>query len=341
MESATAVRVRTDDRPLWDVVLGVYAYPAVFAAHRLKLFPFLADESRTLAEVCEGLGLERRPAEAMLAACASVGFLERRDGAFALTPLAEDYLLESSPTYFGGYWDLIIDNYDVCTYAGVEKAIRTNQPQVFGGEEVFQSLEDQAALAQAFTRGMHSISMGPGHAWPDALDLSRHRVLLDVGGGSGAHSIGAVTRWPQLKAIVFDIAPVCEVADEFVAQHGLQERIETRSGDMWDDPFPAADVHFYSNILHDWPPEKGRRLSEKSFASLEPGGRIVLHEVLYNDDKTGPFATAGYSMIMLGWATGEQYSRRELSETLAAAGFRDIEVKPTFGYYSIVTATKP
>jgi O-methyltransferase domain/Dimerisation domain len=335
-----AIRPRADDRPLWDVVLGVYAYPAIFAAHRLKLFPFLSSGPRSLAEICESLELRRRPAEAMLAACASVGFLERRDGGFALTPLAEDYLLDTSPTYFGGYWDLVIDNYEVCSYAGIEKALLTDSPQVFGGEEVFQSLEDQAALAQAFTRGMHSISMAPGWAWPEALDLSEHRVLLDVGGGSGAHSIGAATKWPQLQAIVFDIAPVCEVANEFIAEHGLVSQIETRSGDMWEDPFPAADVHFYSNIFHDWPPEKGRFLSEKSFASLEPGGRIVLHEVLYDDDKTGPFATAGYSMVMLGWATGEQYSRAELSETLTAAGFKDIEVKPTFGYYSIVTGTK-
>ena len=44
---------------------------------------------------------------------------------------------------------------------------------------------------------------------------------------------------------------------------------------------------------------------------------------------------------MLGWATGEQYSDSELMRTLADAGFADIEVKPTFGYYSIVTGSKP
>jgi hypothetical protein len=335
------IRPRTDDRPLWDVIFGVFAYPAIFVAHRLKLFPFLAGKPRTLGEICEGLEIKRRPAEAMLAACASVGFLERRDGGFALTPLAEDYLLETSPTYFGGIWDLEIDNYEVFSYTAIERAIRTDSPQVFGGEDIFQSVEEQAALAQAFTRGMHSISMAPAVAWPDLVDLSRSPVLLDVGGGSGAHSIGAVTRWPQLQAIVFDVAPVCEVADEFIAQHGLQDRIETRSGDMWEDPFPIADVHFYSNIFHDWPQEKGRFLSEKSFDSLQSGGSIVLHEVLYTDDKTRPFAAAGYSMAMLGWSTGEQYSAQELTETLTDAGFRDIEAKPTFGYYSVVTAHKP
>ncbi len=29
---------RTDDRPLWDVLFGIWGYPAVFVAHELKFF---------------------------------------------------------------------------------------------------------------------------------------------------------------------------------------------------------------------------------------------------------------------------------------------------------------
>jgi hypothetical protein len=111
---------------------------------------------------------------------------------------------------------------------------------------------------------------------------------------------------------------------------------------MWEDTFPNADLHFYSNIYHDWSREKGAFLTRKSFDSLPSGGRIVVHEMLYDDDKTGPFAAAAFNINMLVWsADGEQYSGHELSEMLARAGFRNIETKPTFGYYSIVTGTKP
>ena len=165
--------------------------------------------------------------------------------------------------------------------------------------------------------------------------------MLDVAGGSGAHCIGATMRWPKLKAIVFDIAPVCEVAESFAKQYGLQNRISTHVGDMWSDPFPPADLHFYNYIFHDWPPDKCRFLARKSFESLKPGGRLIVSEVLYNAHKTGPFAAAAYTMIMLGWTSGRQYSGRELSEMLRDANFVDITVKPTFGYMSIVTGRKP
>ena len=197
-------------------------------------------------------------------------------------------------------------------------------------------------MARAFTRAMHSISVGPALAWPDAIDLSGCQRMLDVGGGSGAHAIGAVTRWPQLRAVVFDIPPVCEVAEEFIAKQSLQNRIETHPGDMFQDAFPEAELHFFSNIYHDWSREKGIFLTRKSFESLPPGGRIVVHEMLFGEDKTGPFATAAFNVNMLVWSVdGEQYSGRELSGMLADAGFRSIETKQAFGYYSVVTGIKP
>jgi hypothetical protein len=260
---------------------------------------------------------------------------------YALTKLAEDYLLESSPTYFGGFLDLLIANDRVFSVESLKKAILTNSSQVYGDEALFASHEAQVALARAFTQGMHGHSAGAAFAWPEAIDLSRHHTMLDVGGGSGIHAIGAAIRWPHLQAIVFDLPPVCQVAAEHIADYGLLERIVTHPGDMWHDPFPAADLHFYADIYHDWPPEKCRILTRKSYESLEPGGRIVIHELLYDDDKTGPFAAAAYSVAMLLWTEGQQHSGRELRTMLAEAGFTEIEVKPTFGYWNIVSGLKP
>jgi hypothetical protein len=210
----------------------------------------------------------------------SLGLIQVHDGHYGLTPLAEDHLLDSSPTYFGGLLDLWITNASLLSFESVKRVLLTDASQPYGEGEMFQSHAAQADLARAFTWAMHSNSMGPALVWPDTLDLSGHTLMLDVGGGSGAHCIGATRRWP----------------------------------------------HF---------------LTLKSFASLAPGGRIILHERLLNDEKTGPFAIAALSVAMLLWTEGEQYSGRELSAMLAEAGFIDIEVKPTWGYWSIVTGRKP
>ena len=115
--------------------------------------------------------------------------------------------------------------------------------------------------------------------------------MLDVGGGSGAHSIGALLRWPNLQGIVLDRPPVCEVAREYAIQQGLGDRLVTQVADMWHDPYPAADLHFYGMIFHDWPAEQCRFLARKSFEHLPAGGQILVHEMLFNDERTGELET--------------------------------------------------
>ena len=75
------------------------------------------------------------------------------------------------------------------------------------------------------------------------------------------------------------------------------------------------------SIFHDWPAERCRLLVRRSFEALPRGGRVMVHEILFNDNRTGPFAAAAFNINMLVMMTGEQYSGREIKGFLAEAGF--------------------
>jgi hypothetical protein len=47
------------------------------------------------------------------------------------------------------------------------------------------------------------------------------------------------------------------------------------------------------------------------------------------------------NIAMLEAMPGQQYSGSEITQMLQEAGFTNIEVKATFGYWSIVTGVKP
>lgn len=330
----------SDDRRIWDVFYGILGCPTVIVAHDLGVFPLLAKEP-DLPAVCEALGLAPRPARLMMTVLESLGFAGRTGERYRLTPLAEKYLVQESPAYFGGYLDWIRDNYGVWSVDAIRRAIVSNEPQAYAGQDIYATHAEGAEAADRFTRAMHARSMSAASVWPDALDLSGHRVFLDIGGGSGAHCIGVVRRWPNLRAIVFDLEKVCGVAAGFIADQGLSDRISTHPGDFWHDPLPAADLHFFSSVYPDWPEEKCQLLTSISFENLPPGGRIIVHQYLYDDDRSGPFAVAASDMIMLLWTEGEFLSGAELSSMLEKAGFIDLEVKSTFGYFNIVTGRKP
>ena len=109
-----------DDKPLWDVVFAVHGYPAILLAHKLRIFALLAPKPLSLAAICAALQTAQRPTRAILAAAASLGFLHDEDDSYGLTDLARRYLLEGSPTYFGGQLDLTIANYAMCSLQNME-----------------------------------------------------------------------------------------------------------------------------------------------------------------------------------------------------------------------------
>lgn len=336
-----AIQAVEDDTPVLEAMYGVYGTIGLLVAWDVGLFSTLVDEPKSMSKIGASLGLQPRAVDALLTVAAAQGFVEPDGDVWRLTPRARNYLVDSGPFSRRGILEFTRDTLHLCTPENLKQAAISNRPFGYGQGEVFQTHREQVERARVFTRAMHSQSTAPAAAWPRALDLSAYTTMLDVAGGSGAHSIAAVRQWPNLRAVVLDMAPVCDLADEYVAEAGLAGRVSTVAGDMWQDPFPAADVHFYSLVYHDWAPDKCALLTRKSFEQLPAGGRIVVHEPLVNDDRTGPLVPALFSVVMLLWTEGRQYSGAELSELLRDGGFVDVEAKRTFGSWGIVTGRKP
>jgi O-methyltransferase domain/Dimerisation domain len=323
-------KARTDDRPLWDLMAAGRGYTALLIAHDLKLFALLGERPRTMAEICSALKLADHPAEALLTMLESLSLVQAQNGHYRLTPLAADALVETSPTYFGWYLDREIANEATFSFQSLRDALANDRPLT------------QHVDRHMFIRAMHSMSMSAALSWPKALDLAAHHLMLDVGGGSGAHSIGAALHWPHLQAVVCDRdAETLNIAEEFIAQYGVRERVTTQLADMLNDPFPVADLHLFSAVYHHWSAERDRALSAKSFASLPSGGRIIIHERPYEEARSGPLAVVAVTMLALMRGEAGRYSSHDYASMLSDAGFVDIEAKPTTGYWSIITGRKP
>ena len=78
-----------------------------------------------------------------------------------------------------------------------------------------------------------------------------------------------------------------------------------------------------------------------AFAALPPGGRIVIHEKLVEDDDSGPLANQLVHLDMLVWTEGQQYRVSELTDLLERGGFTHVERLRTAGYWSVVHGLKP
>jgi hypothetical protein len=107
-------------------------------------------------------------------------------------------------------------------------------------------------------------------------------------------------------------------------------------------PWPRGhDALFFSNIFHDWDFETCGMLARKSYEVLPSGGRILLHEALYDEGRDGPPTVAAVSLYMLIGTKGQQFTASEIAKLLNEAGFQSVAVSRSHAHHSIVSATKP
>jgi acetylserotonin N-methyltransferase len=136
---------------------------------------------------------------------------------------------------------------------------------------------------------------------------------------------------------------MCAAAADYIAASDIADRVGTQASNMFTESLPEGhDAHFYSNVFHDWSEQTNTLLASKSHAALPSGGRILLHEMLVDEDGCGPQTTLSFSVLMLRGTRGRQYRLSELRDILETAGFVDVDAEPTgSAYYSLVQARKP
>lgn len=315
--------------PLLRLTNGFMSFKTFAAAVELDVFTRLANgRSVTAGEFAAELGLARRPADLLLAACASLDLLDKTGDRYRNTPLAEKFLVAGRPNYFGGF----VRFYDQL-YPGwhhVVDALRTNRPVMWDAAERDTPFSaDDPMMMETFWEAMHSLAGSTAAALAEVHDFGRYRRLLDVGGGSGGFPIELCGRFPDLSATVYELPHVCPIATEKVKTAGLDGRIDTVAGDYHADPaLPGGyDVILLSQVLHCEGEGTGRALLAKCFAALPPGGVLLVCELLLNAERTGPPAAALMGMNMLvGQLEGQNYAESEYRTWLTDTGFADVEV---------------
>jgi len=335
-----------DDGKLWDLHFAAFAAQATVSADDLRLFEELARAPATPAEVSERLKINGRAARALLGLLASAELLVQRDGRYYLTEFSRNYLLPSSPFYWGPVLGMMrrVEITHASVLASL-KAPETSSHWALGGGDAPIDAWSEGNIAPELARSvaeyMNATALPAALTLARRLDLSGAKRLLDVGAGSGCYSIAFSQANPGLRCTLMDLAGMCDVAFDYVGRAGLSQRIDTCALDMFRQKWPTGhDAVFLSNILHDWDFETASMLVRNAFESLPAGGQILVHEMLLDDSHDGPARSAAFQFFMLLGTKGQQFTATELASLFLKAGFKDPKVTPAHGFYAVVSARK-
>jgi hypothetical protein len=307
----------------------------------LDLFSWLAANPSDAAGVMEQFHTTARPTDVMLTLFVAMDLLERKNGVYVVTQTAREHLCADSQWFLGPYYASLKER-PVCK--DLLSVLRTDKPANWGSEKNKQdwhkSMETED-FAMQFTAAMDCRGVYLAQAAAKKLDLSKRKALLDVAGGSGIYACSFCEHFPQLRASVLEKPPVDRISAGAIARREFSDRVSVIAGDMLAAPLPRGfDVHLFSNVLHDWDEPLVKSLIAKSFAALEPGGMLIVHDACLDETKTGPLHVAEYSVMLMHSTEGRCYSVTEMTEYLRKAGFDNVKFTPTAAARSVITAEK-
>ena len=324
-------------REISSLAYGFMASKVLFTALDLDVFTRLAAGPKRLETLAADTGLAAARLEIFLGACVSLGLLVEQDGGYANAPASQTYLVRTAPSYFGDYYRYQIDRQIYPAFERLAGALR-------GERAEFYRLMEDPEEARSFSRGQHAGSLGPAAVLAKAVDLGGRERLLDVGGGSGAFSITLCQRHPKLRATIIDLPGVQATAEAYTREAGVDDRVTFVPGYALETPWPQGQhVVLLSYLLSAVSERDIDPLLARAHAALVPGGMLLLHDFMVDDDGAGP-PTAALWLVnaLLIDPDVARLSARLLGERARGHGFGDlraIEVIP--GITRALIAVRP
>ena len=340
--------MRRSLRDFYNVLGGHIYFELLNAAVELDLFTVLKEGRRlTLSAIAQRLQLDEFPCRILLLGLVSTGVIRKRGRYFSNTFLGNLALSRDSPMYAGNIvrWQHhIVYKPMFHLLESLKQNRNVGLDEITGpGTTLYERIAAHPELEKIFQDAMEEISVQANAVLAEYLDLHEGESLVDIGGGKGANILALARQNPRLKAAVFDLPSVCAIAEKNFAQAGLQERLSAIPGNCFTDPFPAArDCFLFCHFMCIWSRQENIDLLKKAYTGLNPRGRVVIFDIMQNDDEQGPLAAAMGSPYFLGLATGRGmiYTIREYEDFCREAGFRKIIRRNLPGEHTAVIAFK-
>ncbi|MFE4513376.1 methyltransferase, partial [Kitasatospora sp. NPDC056783] len=134
------------------------------------------------------------------------------------------------------------------------------------GRDLYHRFAENPELERVFYRYMRAWSELSNPLLLAHKGFADARTVLDVGGGDAVNAIALARAHPYLEITILEIPATAPLACRRIEESGLADRITVHEGDMFQDPFPAADRVLFAHQMVIWEPHE-------NLALPHPGGR--------------------------------------------------------------------
>ncbi len=246
-----------------------WKYMAVNAACKLDIFDNL-DTPKSVEILANLLNLNAPKLELLLQSLVDIGFLEQKNKLYFINELSilltqknPDSLKFACMNWSGEHidaWQML--DFTIATGKSSFEA-RYKKPY-------FEYLNENKEKLDNYQKAMNEYARDDYKDIVKVIDFSKHKIVLDIGGGHGALIIQVKECNPALRCVLFDLPEVIK--------NVIDNTIEKISGSFFKQIPLKCDALLLCRILHDWDDEKATLILQNCFAALPQNGTLYVIE---------------------------------------------------------------
>ncbi|HVZ46695.1 MAG TPA: methyltransferase [Ramlibacter sp.] len=296
----------------------------------LDVVGLIRDGADTCERACERLGADASALARLLDAAVRFGLLAREDDATYRVTERGALLDPAHPMSVHPYARLSVEQYWPA-WARIAEAVRTGETafdKVFGCTpwEYRRDRPEQGAIFDTWQGGESRKVLGQ---IMQRLDLSMHRTVADIAGGSGALVEACLERWPHLRATLFEQPHTLAAR-----QHRFGERLQLVAGDFFREVPVAADCLLLKSVLHDWGDAEAVAILSNCRRAMRDDTRLVIVErVLCEGVSDGAYMIDLHMLLVTG---GRERTLAQYAALARRAGIEVAGMTRTAGDFSLV-----
>ncbi|MDT8442132.1 MAG: methyltransferase [Desulfuromonadales bacterium] len=323
-------------RDLMRLVHGFEPAKILLVANDLDLFNQFDEASCPADELARRLQVDARALQLLLNALVAMGLLVKQGDRYGNADVAREFL--AGDRYRGHIFRHIHHCWE--SWNDLAGVLKRGGPDLVREKAI---LHDEAEWNRDFIRGMDDVTRELAPQVVAQLDLGEARRLLDLGGGPGTYARAFLAAHQQLEQVtILDLPQTLNVARESLTGYERADDVVLVEGDFHEcDLGSGFDAVWISQVFHSVDEEGCQMLINKAWQALNPGGRLLVHEFLLDDDRTGPLSAALFAVHMLVMtAGGRTYSGAEIGGWMQQCGFSAVEVKRVSDETRVVIGSK-
>ena len=333
------MKLETTDE-VHDLMEAYISSAALGTALELGLFWLLDKHPLDVEGVAQSLGIPINRCRYWLQLLSSIGLLEGVSNGYAPSSVARNIILE---TYSQETWAFLAQGarehlpavHDLALH--IKETGSTWIAQGLTKPEYVSRMTENPERARRFTRMLYEIHLPFAEKLANSFDMDLVDRLMDLGGGSGVVSMALLRRYPQLTAVVVDVANVCTAGREIAIENSMEERITYHPANFLNDELPTG----FDMVLECDVGVQSEELFRKLRSTLNPGGRLVIVDLFAPEPGLAPASR-------LGWAlrdslADEKYmipTSADIQTQLTQAGFQPLSEDIISGGWIMIVARK-